>query len=151
MRKLFVCIAMCTVAFAQAQKAQKTPNPTPYAKSITADDLKKHLYIVAGKEMGGRETATEGQRKAAAYIEEQFRAIGLQPGNNGSFQMPYPVYQDELSGTELEVNGTSFRPDHQYSIALASAYNITLYGSEVAFAGYGISDSTRDDYKGINA
>ncbi len=148
MRKLFVCIAMCTVAFTQAQK---TPNPTPYAKTILADDLKKHLYIVAGKEMGGRETATEGQRKAAAYIEEQFRTIGLQPGNNGSFQMPYPVYQDELSGTELEVNGTGFKPNQDFSIALSSAYNITLYGSEVAFAGYGISDSTRDDYKGINA
>ena len=148
MRKLFVCIALLTVAFTHAQKS---PNPTPYAKTITADDLKKHLYIVAGKEMGGRETATEGERKAAAYIEAQFRAIGLQPGNDDSYQMPFPVYQDELSSSELEVNGTSFRSDQQFTIALSSAYNITLYGSEVAFAGYGISDSTRDDYKGINA
>jgi hypothetical protein len=148
MRKLFVCIAMFAVAFTQAQK---TPNPTPFAKTITADDLKKHLYIVAGKEMGGRETATEGERKAAAYIEAQFRAIGLNPGNSDSYQMPFPVYQDELSSAELEVNGTSFRPDQQFTIALSSAYNITLYGSEVAFAGYGISDSSRDDYKGINA
>ena len=148
MRKLFVCIALLIVGFSHAQK---TANPTPYAKTITADDLKKHLYIVASKEMGGRETATEGQRKAAAYIEAQFRSIGLQPAFNGGYQMPFPVYQDELSNTELEVNGTAFRPDQQFTIALNNAYNITLYGSEVAFAGYGISDSTRDDYKGINA
>lgn len=148
MQKLFVFIAVLAVAFAQAQKI---PSPAPYAKTITADDLKKHLYIVAGKEMGGRETATEGERKAAAYIEEQFRTVGLQPGYNGGYQMPFPVYQDELSSADLEVNGTSFRPDHQFALSLSSAYNITLYGSEVAFAGYGISDSTRDDYKGINA
>ena len=48
--------------------AQKTPDPKPFGNTITADDLKKHLYTVAGKEMEGRETATEGQRKAAAYI-----------------------------------------------------------------------------------
>ena len=46
--------------------------PETFAKTITANDLKKHLYIVASKEMEGRETATPGQRKAAAYIEESF-------------------------------------------------------------------------------
>ena len=37
--------------------------------AITASDLKKHLTIIASDEMEGRETGTEGQRKAAAYIE----------------------------------------------------------------------------------
>ena len=63
--------------------AQKKTNATSFARSITADDLKKHLYIVAGPEMEGRETATEGQKKAAAYIESQFRSFRLLPGNKG--------------------------------------------------------------------
>lgn len=50
--------------------AQKIPDAKPFANTITADDLKRHLYTVAGKEMEGRETATEGQRKAASYIEQ---------------------------------------------------------------------------------
>ncbi len=45
--------------------AQKIAKPDAYAKTITAADLKKHLYIVAGPEMEGREAATEGERKAA--------------------------------------------------------------------------------------
>ena len=57
--------------------AQKTTKPDAYAKTITSADLKKHLYIVAGAEMEGRETATPGQRKAASYLEQQFKSIGL--------------------------------------------------------------------------
>jgi hypothetical protein len=43
------------------------------------------LYIIAGAEMEGRETATEGQRKAAAYIEKHFKSIGLIPNTDMLF------------------------------------------------------------------
>ncbi|MBC7848339.1 MAG: peptidase, partial [Chitinophagaceae bacterium] len=74
MRKSFLLLLSLGAFGVSAQKAKapKTPDPVPFAKSITADDLKKHLYIVAGAEMEGRETATAGQRKAATYIENQF-------------------------------------------------------------------------------
>jgi len=66
------CVLSVTV-LAQTDDAQK------YAATITREDLKKHLAIVAGAEMEGRETGTPGQRKAAEYIEGQFKLIGLQP------------------------------------------------------------------------
>ena len=131
--------------------AQKTVNPQPYANTITAADLKKHLYIVAGKEMQGRETATEGERKAAAYIEAHFKSLGLLPANNGSFHMPFPVFTDSLVSSSIEVNGKKFQPYTDFIISTSAAHNETLMASEVVFAGTGISDSTRDDYKGINA
>ncbi len=112
--------------------AQKTAKPEVYAKTITASDLKKHLFIVAGKEMQGREATTEGERKAAAYIEGEFRRIGLQPGNNGSFRQFFPVYQDSLLDATLEVNGKKFTIDKDYN---ASANNIPAMHafSEVVF------------------
>ena len=48
-----------------------------YAETITQSGLKKQLTIIASAEMEGRETGTEGQRKAAAYIETQFKEMGL--------------------------------------------------------------------------
>ena len=39
-----------------------------YANTITAQDLKKHLYIYAGDEMEGRMTGSKGQRMAAEYL-----------------------------------------------------------------------------------
>ena len=63
-------LAMAALAFlsitSYAQK--KNTNPKPYATTITDADLKRHLYIVAGADMEGRETATAGERKAIAFI-----------------------------------------------------------------------------------
>src|SRR4030095_11256961 len=106
MQKTLLFIALFISASTWAQK--KTSDPRSFATTISADDLKKHLYIIAGEEMAGRETATEGQRKAAGYIEEHFRSLGLVPANNGSYQMDYPVYQDSLIRSSLEVNGKPF-------------------------------------------
>jgi hypothetical protein len=131
--------------------AQKIANPTPFANSITPDDLKKHLYIVAGKEMEGRGTATEGQKKAAAYIENHFKSLGLLPGNKDSYQQIWPVYQDSMLRSGMEINGKKFEADKDFAVNIASAYSATMMGSEIVFAGYGISDSTRDDYKGVDA
>ena len=95
--------------------AQKTAKPDAYAKVITPADLKKRLYIVAGADMQGRETATEGQRKAAAYIESEFKSLGLQPGNKDSYQLFYNVYQDSLVNAKLQVNGEDYQLDKDFN------------------------------------
>ena len=152
MRKYILLFILIPIAAVQAQKQKKSkaPNPTPYAGTVTADDLKKHLFVIASAEMEGRETATEGQRKAATYIENHFKSLGLAPGNNGSYQQFYPVFQDSLVTASLEVNGKKFEINKDFSVNLGSAYSATMMGSEIVFVGYGISDSTRDDYAGIN-
>lgn len=48
-----------------------------YLNTITAADLKKHLYIVASDEMEGRNTGTEGQKKAGRYLIEEYKKIGV--------------------------------------------------------------------------
>ena len=63
MKKIFFAGVIFLSVFSDAQKKS---NPSNFATSINSEDLKTHLYIVAGKEMEGRLTATEGQRKAAA-------------------------------------------------------------------------------------
>jgi hypothetical protein len=93
MRNVIAAMALSLVnlvAFAQ-DDAQK------FAATITGDDLKKHLTIVASAEMEGRETGTEGQRKAASYIETQFKALGLQaPSSLNGYQQTYQVFKDSF-------------------------------------------------------
>jgi hypothetical protein len=63
MRKLLFLNFLLISALAQAQVI----DVSTAAKAITADGLKAHLSIIASAEMQGRETGTEGERKAAAY------------------------------------------------------------------------------------
>ncbi|GHC62462.1 peptidase M28 [Ulvibacter litoralis] len=44
-----------------------------YANTITASDLKKHLYIYAGDEMRGRMTGTKGQKLAVEYLRNFYQ------------------------------------------------------------------------------
>ncbi len=67
-----------------------------YANTITAQDLKKHLYIYAGDEMEGRMTGTKGQHSAAEYIRDFYKSEGIAspPGTNDHFQnIPASFFQ----------------------------------------------------------
>src|SRR5688572_876410 len=108
------CLLLLLCGFGESY-AQKIPKPEKFAKTITAGDLSKHLYILASAEMEGRETAMPGERKAAAYIENEFRRIGLAPANNGSFHLKYFLYQDSLTDAGMKVNGTSFSLDKDFN------------------------------------
>jgi len=146
-RKILLLTALFGFTFSYAQKKAK---PETFAKSITADGLKKQLYVVAGPEMEGRETATEGQRKAAAYIENHFKSLGLIPGNNGSFQMKYPVYKDSIVSSSLKVNDNAYNLNQDFQPFSLGARTNQLFVSEVVLVGHGIVDSTYDDYAGID-
>jgi Peptidase family M28/PA domain len=131
--------------------AQKKTDPTFFANNIKVETLQKHLYQIAGPAFEGRETATAGQRKAAAYIEDYFRSLGLKPGNKDSFQLAYPVYQDSLISSSLQINGEDFQLYKDYSTrSLANAHTSSFGLSNVVFAGYGLSDSLWNDYKGLD-
>ncbi|HYF33582.1 MAG TPA: M28 family peptidase [Chitinophagaceae bacterium] len=146
MRKSLVVI--CSL-LSLALQAQKASNPQPYAATITAEDLKKHLYIVASKEMEGRETATEGERKAAAYIENYFRSLGLLPGNNGSYRQPFPLYQDSMTNAVLTINGQSWQIDKDFAANVNNNHPFSLMARDVLYVGNGVVDSARDAYKDV--
>lgn len=145
MKYAVIALTVILTLNAHAQKRQAS-GPEVFASTITAEDLKKHLYIIAGPEMEGRETASEGQRKAAAYIENEFRALGLKPGNGDSYQMHYPVFRDSVIKSSIAINGKLFEHNKDFWLNPASNYSATLHSGEIVFAGYGLQDSSRNDY-----
>ena len=63
-------------------------DPTKYMNTITADELKTHLYIVASDEMEGRETGSAGQKKAGVYLIDQYKknAVPFPTGASDYYQ-----------------------------------------------------------------
>ncbi|HLK31189.1 MAG TPA: M28 family peptidase [Puia sp.] len=147
MRSFILLIAVLSSGIVQAQKVA---DPKSFANSINEDGLKKHLYTIAGKDYEGRETATAGQRKAAAYIEDYFKSLGLTPGNKDNYQLYYPVFQDSITSASIQIGSSTFQLNEDFAVNASINYTSTLLGADVVFAGYGISDSTHDDYKGLD-
>lgn len=140
MRNFLLIVCSLLTLSVTAQKKNKTAEK--FAQTITAADLKTHLYILAAPEMEGRETGTEGQRKAADYLKQQFQRIGIAPGNNGNWEQFYPLYKDTLTDAQVTVNGTAYQFGKDFTVTLNSINSSTLYISEVVYLGKG--DTTTD-------
>ncbi len=59
-----------------------------YAKTITSEELKEHLYIYASDEFEGRNTGEPGQKKAAKYLKDFYikHKINSPNGNDNYYQ-----------------------------------------------------------------
>jgi Zn-dependent M28 family amino/carboxypeptidase len=151
----FCLLILTCTAFSQKAIApeKKEDVAEKYAAGITGDKLKKHLSIIASQEMEGRETGTEGQRKAAAYIEEQFKTIGLKyPKELKGYQQFYPLFEDstDITLTHVKIDNTELTYGQHYYVTLMANSSKNISANEFVFAGYGISDEKYDDYKNID-
>ncbi len=146
-KKFIVSGLLIYTSFVFAQ----TDNAAKYASVITKENLKKHLTIIASDEMEGRETGTEGQRKAAAYIESQFKTIGLKSAAalNG-YQQYYPLYQDSLVSAELKAGKTIAVFGKDFIAPMNTNETGKFKGKKIIFAGYGIDDKAYSDYTNLD-
>ncbi|NDA67272.1 MAG: M20/M25/M40 family metallo-hydrolase, partial [Verrucomicrobia bacterium] len=137
------------------------PRLQGYLPDIRALDLRNQVSYLASEDLEGRLTGTVGAQKAATYIAEYFKLIGLAPLQPASdFFQPFEF----SSGVRVLTNQNSatlhaaaapatlaldkdFRP-------LAFTANGTVEG-EVVFAGYGLSVPGKlgegyDSYAGLD-
>ena len=67
------------------------------AAPITADQIKGHIAVLANDSLTGRKPFTPGETKTINYISQQFKTLGLEPGNHGSYFQDVPMV--EITGT----------------------------------------------------
>ncbi len=73
-----------------------------FAQKIEEKNIKTHIKILSDDAMQGRQTGSEGERKALAYIEKEFKALKLQPkGELNSFEQAFP-FKSGVHGTGTE-------------------------------------------------
>lgn len=68
-----------------------------YSQTIQMSDLEKHLRYIASDELEGRDTGSEGAKKAAEYIAKHFETLGLKPivpsSQGPSYYQPFTLYK----------------------------------------------------------
>lgn len=127
------------------------------AQAITADGLLQHIRDLSADSMEGRAPGTPGEEKTVAYLEAQFKALGLKPGNpDGSY-----IQNAELVGykayptAQYTVGGKTFALKYPKDFVANSRHarpQTNVDNSDVVFVGYGIvaPEYGWDDYKGVD-
>lgn len=126
-----------------------------YAETITANELKTILTVVASDEMEGRETATEGQKKAEAFIVSKIKSFGIKTidreGVTDGYLQEIPFTKEEWGKVELTANGEEFKHLRDFYCFRSMNNSMPLTNAaEIIFLGYGIDDEAYSDYKGVD-
>ncbi|HYD36199.1 MAG TPA: peptidase M28, partial [Allosphingosinicella sp.] len=113
------------------------------AEAISAEDLRRHIDILAGDSFEGREPGTAGEQKTIAYIARQMQGFGLEPaGPRNSWYQPL-VVEVRRPGDQTSLwqargkRGEQIALDRDGLILIGRSARETLGGAPVVFAGHG--------------
>ncbi len=123
-------------------------------RSITAAEIRAHLFLLSSDQLAGRAPGTPGAAIAAEYIAARFIAAGLEPVDGTYFQ-DVPVRISTLDPTTISVAFES--ADERLAAAYPSDAVVwpgvgaaLQVSGELVFAGFGIDAPVWgwDDFKG---
>ena len=154
MKKTMLVMSLIA-AFAAAAHAANGPE-------IDAKRLSQDVKVLSSDEFEGRGPNTAGETKTVAYIIEQFKAAGLQPGGDlvkgkRAWTQDVPLGRFEIKGpVKLSVSdGKSVQELKQGDdLAVRAAMNgsklVDFKNAPLVFVGYGVTAPERkwDDFKG---
>lgn len=139
-------ITIITVNWAQAQSID-----------ISGERLEKNIKILASDDFEGRAPSTKGETLTIEFLEKQFKQIGFEPGNHGSYFQEISLIQSTISANNILVShgGETIVYEQDKDIHITSMQtrkNVSLLNSELVFVGYGANapEYNWNDYAGID-
>jgi len=129
----------------------------PALEAITPDGLLAHIKVLASDEFEGRAPGTKGEELSVKYISDEFKKIGLKPGNpDGTYTQEVP-----LAGITSEQRMSFTIGDKTIDLKYLDDFvassarlqpEIKVDKSDVVFVGYGIvaPEYGWDDYKDVD-
>jgi Zn-dependent M28 family amino/carboxypeptidase len=137
--------------------APKPADLHPAIDSITSADLLAQIKTLSSDEYEGRSPGTHGEDLTVAYLTDQFKKMGLKPGNpDGTYIQKVPLV-GYTSDTKVEITAKgkklAMKPRTEY-VAGSRRYTaeIKVPTSDIVFVGYGVvaPEYNWDDYKGVD-
>jgi Zn-dependent M28 family amino/carboxypeptidase len=129
----------------------------PALEAITPDGLLAHIKVLASDDFEGRAPGTKGEDLSVKYITDQFKNIGLKPGNpDGTYTQEVPLAGIESEPRMSFVIGdktTDLKyPDDFVASSARLQPEIKIDKSDLVFVGYGVvaPEYGWDDYKNVD-
>jgi Zn-dependent M28 family amino/carboxypeptidase len=162
---LSLAVAGCS-APENKRSSGTAPGPTPAVPrtsigelpDIDADAVLAHTKTLSSDEYGGRGPGTKGEELTVSYLVDQFKKIGLKPGNtDGTYVQKVPLVGITTEGAPLVVKKGSeeTRLDWKNDVVAWTKHvadRASIEDSEMVFVGYGVvaPEFDWDDYKGLD-
>lgn len=139
-------------------QCSKAPEAMDGSQVISAQDIARHIEILATDEFQGRRPFTIGEEKTLDYLEKSFRDMGIDPGNNGSYLQEVPLVEiTSIPQSAMVFKGPSGKIQLTYLdefVALTRRVvpEVSITDSPMIFAGYGIvaPEYQWNDYEGLD-
>ena len=166
---LIAALALTTAACSSREERPATdqvPGPTPTVQRTAIGDMPDpdmaavlaHTKALSSDEYQGRAPGTKGEELTVAYLTDQFRKMGLKPGNtDGTYVQKVPLVGITPTPSTLVVRkGSDERrlawKDDVVAWTKHVAESATLENSELVFVGYGVvaPEYNWDDYKDVD-
>jgi len=152
---------LLAIVFAAAASLLATDELTerlqPALEAITPDGLLAHIKVLASDEFEGRAPGTKGEELSVKYINDQFKKIGLKPGNpDGTYTQEVPLAgirgEPKMSFAVGDKITELKYPDDFVASSARLRPEISVDNSDVVFVGYGIvaPEYGWDDYKNVD-
>ena len=135
------------------------PVPAEALAAVDTATLMGHIRVLAADSLLGRQPGTLGEERTAAYLESQFRRIGLAPGNpDGSYMQKVPLVgitvtnAPTMTFTKGSLTQTLRWRDDYVAWTKHVEPTAALANSELVFVGYGTEapEYRWDDFKGVD-
>ncbi len=127
------------------------------SQAINSADILQHIKDLSADSMEGRAPGTPGEVKTIAYLQAQYKALGLKPGNpDGTYLQNVDLIGYKAHPTASYTAGgktISFKyPDDFIANSRHNRTETKVENSDVVFVGYGIvaPEYGWDDYKGMD-
>ena len=123
---LFCLTTVLMSCGAHQQEEIESADPMEYANSITPGELKEHLFTFASDDFEGRETGEPGQKKAAAYLKQQYQEMNIPSplGGDDYFQEVDPSYfRGDIKSTENVVAYIEGSEKPEQVVVISSHYD----------------------------
>lgn len=126
--------------------------------TFSADSLKKHIAVLASDTLLGRMPFTEGETRTIRYLEKEFTALGLEPGNRTSYLQEVPMVNIlATAAPSMKVQAASgnfsLKAYDDYVIWTDKTDSaISLTANDLVFAGFGViaPEYQWNDYEGLD-
>lgn len=149
----FISISLMALVAGSAAAAA----PSDVSPSI--ETMKEVVKEISSDAYEGRAPGTAGEEKTLSYLVRRFEAIGLKPGNKGSWFQDVPLVEiaaKNVSPLRFIGGKGPVSADYGSQMVIATyrtaAPHIEVKDSPVVFVGYGIKAPEKkwNDYAGVN-